>query len=425
MKKKNLFIILALAIGLLSIGGYHSYKIYQKHTQEPFSIIIATDIHYLSPDYRGEYFKEPSSMFDGKVIHYSPEYFDAFLAEIIEKKPKALILSGDITLNGSLKSHEEVAKKLSYVQDCGIDVLVIPGNHDVHSIAGDYTPEEPIVVESAYAEDFMKIYENFGPSQALNKDTNTFSYIYEASPTLRILMIDTNSLGKGLVPADTLSWMETQLKDAKRAGADVIAVSHHNLHIHNELLYFSYQMYNADEVLALYEKYDVKLSLSGHIHVQSIVSAETAPGTTVPEIAVGALSVCGTPYGELTYNGKELSYKTVKTDVSSYALAQNWTDENLLNFNNYSYWYFEEVARLQTFEGYKDSELETDKIQLLANTFAKINSAYFVGDDIDTDTLSAGIDLWSKNENGFFYKYIQSMLAEDKVNNQTITIRLY
>ena len=83
------------------------------------------------------------------------------------------------------------------------------------------------------------------------------------------------------------------------------------------------------------------------------------------------------------------------------------------------------MGRLQTFEGYKDSELETDKIQLLANTFAKINSAYFVGDDIDTDTLSAGIDLWSKNENGFFYKYIQSMLAEDKVNNQTITIRLY
>jgi len=218
--------------------------------------------------------------------------------------------------------------------------------------------------------------------------------------------------------------METQLKDAKRAGADVIAVSHQNLHIHSELLYFTYQMYNADELLALYEKYDVKLSLSGHIHVQSIVSNDTSPGTTVPEVAVGALSVCGTPYGEMTYNGKELTYQTVKTDVSSYATDQGWTDENLLDFNNYSYWYFEEVGRLQTFDGYKDSDLSTEEVTLLADTFAKINSTYFTGGDIDKDALSEGIELWSKQENGFFYKYIQSMLEEDSVNNQSIIINL-
>ena len=92
---------------------------------------------------------------------------------------------------------------------------------------------------------------------------------------------------------------------------------------------------------------------------------------------------------------------------------------------NYSYWYFEEVGRLQTFDGYKDSDLSTEEITLLADTFAKINSAYFTGDDIDTDVLSEGIALWSKNENGFFYKYIQSMLEENNVENQTITINLY
>ena len=43
----------------------------------------------------------------------------------------------------------------------------------------------------------------------------------------------------------------------------------------------------------------------------------------------------------------------------------------------------------------------------------------------EPSSMFDGIDLWSKNENSFFYKYIQSMLAEDKVNNQTITIRLY
>ena len=425
MKKKILFIGISLVcIIFISLGGLHLSRMMQKHSQEPISMIIASDVHYLSPDYRGTYFKEPSAIFDGKVIHYSSEYFDAFLSEVIEKHPKVLIISGDITLNGSVKSHEEVVAKLNAVQEAGIDVLVIPGNHDVHVTAGDYTPEEPVLVESTFAKLFMEMYEPFGPAQALSRDTETFSYVYEVTPFLRILMLDTNCINKGTVLPDTLRWMETQLKDAKRAGADIIAVSHQNLHIHSELLYFTYQMYNADELLALYEKYDVKLSLSGHIHVQSIVSNDTTPGTTVPEVAVGALSVCGTPYGEMTYNGKELTYQTVKTDVSSYAAQQGWTDENLLDFNNYSYWYFEEVGRLQTFDGYKDSDLSTEEVTLLADTFAKINSAYFTGGDIDKDALSEGIALWSKQENGFFYKYIQSMLEEDDVDNQNITIDL-
>jgi len=425
MKKRFLLTTILGIIGALVIfGGQYFQKFFIRQTREPISMIIASDIHYLSPNYRGEYFKDPASYFDGKLTHYSPEYFDAFLAEVVEKQPKVLILSGDITLNGSIKSHEEGVDKLNAIEATGIDVLVIPGNHDVHSVAGDYTPEEPIVVESAYTEDFMTMYENFGPSQAISRDENTFSYIYEVSPSLRILMLDTNSLEKGSVSDETLTWMEIQLKRAQRSSADIIAVSHQNLHIHNELLYFSYQIYNADELLALYEKYDVELSLSGHVHVQSIVSEDTTPGTTIPEVAVGALSVCGTPYGELTYNGKELSYETVKTDVSYYALKQGWTDEHLLSFNDYSTWYFEEVGRLQTLDGYKDSELCSEDITLLADTFAKINSAYFVGDKIDTATLSEGINLWNQNQNGFFYKYIQSMLKENDVDNQNLRIIL-
>ena len=425
MKKKILIItLLTLSVIIAVFGFQHLYRTIQKQSQTPISMIIASDIHYLSPDYRGEYFKEPSAMFDGKLTHYSPEYFDAFLAEVIEKQPKVLILSGDITLNGSVKSHEEVVKKLNDVQEAGIDVLVIPGNHDVSSPAGDYTPSEPVIVDSAYPAYFMEAYESFGPAKAISRDNDTFSYIYEATPYLRIVMLDTNSLSKGSVSDDTLLWLETELKKADKAGIDVIAVSHQNLHIHSELLYFSYQIYNADKLLSLYEKYDVKLSLSGHIHVQSIVSKDTTPGTTIPEVAVGALSVCGTPYGEMIYDGKTIQYNTVKTDVSAYATEQGWTDENLLNFNSYSTWYFEEVGRLQTISGYEGSDLSTKEIHLLADTFAKINSAYFTGDDIDTDSLSNGIDLWSKNQDGFFYKYIQSMLAEDGVNNQSVTISL-
>lgn len=409
---------------VLCISGIFLFHRYKKQTQEPVSIIIASDIHYLSPEYRGEYFKEPSAIFDGKLTHYSPEYFDAFLGEVTQKKSQILILSGDITLNGSMKSHKEIVEKLKTVQDTGTQVLVIPGNHDVNSTAGDYTPSEPIIVENTSEKDFMHMYETFGPMQALSRDAKTFSYIYEVSPFLRLLMLDTNSLSKGIVDTDTFTWMEAQLKDAKRAGADVIAVTHQNLHIHNELLYFSYQLFNADELLALYEKYNVKLNLSGHIHVQSIVSNTTESDITIPEIAIGSLAIPGAPYGELTYDGKTISYQTVKTDVSAYASSQNWTDENLLSFDQYSAWYFKEVGRLQNYENFSELDMSEAEKDLLANTFSDINTHYFLGEKFDTQKFTEGITLWSKQENSFVPRYIETMLQEAEVENQKLIIDL-
>ena len=74
MKKNKLlkicFSIIGIAFAVILFIQWGKYQDYlqKKHNQEPFSIIIATDIHYLSPDYRGEYFKEPQSIFDGKII---------------------------------------------------------------------------------------------------------------------------------------------------------------------------------------------------------------------------------------------------------------------------------------------------------------------------------------------------------------------
>lgn len=420
MKKKILLIITIIFMAVLLIsGGKYVYRNIMKQSQTSISMIIASDIHYLSPDYRGNYFKEPNAMFDGKLTHYSSEYFDAFLAEVIEKHPQVLILSGDITLNGSQKSHKEVTEKLEKVQEAGIDVLVIPGNHDLRTTAGDYSSETPVVVESTDVALFSEMYEDFGPTQAISRDENTFSYVYEATPYLRILMIDTNSIVKCQVETDTLAWIEAELKDAKRAGADVIAVTHQNLHIHNELLYFSYQLYNADKLLALFEKYSVDLNLSGHIHVQSIVT-----DSSLPEVAVGSLAICGTPYGEITYDGKQISYTMAKTDVSSYALSNGWTDENLLDFENYSTFYFEEVGRLQNYASFAETDLSEDEKALLADTFAKINTHYFLGEPFDVAEYSAGIELWKKQENDFTSRYVETMIKEAATGNQTLTIKL-
>ena len=106
--------------------------------EEPYippRLILATDLHYqsaLAGD-GGEAFRLFVERSDGKVVQYLPELLEAFLDEVIEERPSALVLSGDITMNGERLNHEELAARLKRVQDAGIQVLVIPGNHDINN----------------------------------------------------------------------------------------------------------------------------------------------------------------------------------------------------------------------------------------------------------------------------------------------------
>lgn len=48
---------------------------------------------------------------DGKLALYVWEITDAFLDEVVERKPQTLILSGDLTLEGERGSHEALASQ--------------------------------------------------------------------------------------------------------------------------------------------------------------------------------------------------------------------------------------------------------------------------------------------------------------------------
>ena len=102
-------------------------------------------------------------------MEYLPELLDAFMDQVIEENPAALVLSGDITMNGEKINHEELAEKLKKVQDAGIPVLVIPGNHDINNtnasvyFGAEKTPADPVTPE-----EFYNIYHMYGYDQAIS-----------------------------------------------------------------------------------------------------------------------------------------------------------------------------------------------------------------------------------------------------------------
>ena len=404
--KRTLSLLLSILLLLPSLASCGRRKL-----DEPIEFIIANDIHYISPTILGdgEFFRNPTGRADGKVVHYITDITDAFIAEVIEKKPQALILAGDLTLNGAIVSHSELANKLAAVKNAGIDVLVIPGNHDFDQTAVDYSGDSLKEAEGSSASDFYEIYDPLLP-ETVSREEGTFSYIYEASDDLWVLMLDTNTYAECYVMESTFKWAEEQLGIARESGIDVIAVSHQNIYEHSDLLSFGYQLYNGTNLQSLYEKYSVICNFSGHIHVQSIIDED------LPEIATSSLSVTGLHYGKITYNVKMLNYSAETLGVAKEA-------EGYADFSEYATYFFEKIAIGQAHDALGDSGLSRSEIELMAKTYAEINSAYFEGKKIDPKSYAEGIDLWRTKSDSFISRYIDSMLENTK-KEQSIKIRL-
>lgn len=172
---------------------------------------------------------------DGKVVTYIEQIVDAFLEEVIAQKPDMLILSGDLTLDGEKKSHEELAGKLYSVQNAGIPVLVIPGNHDINNHhAAEYRGNDRFPAEFTTPREFRDIYGDFGYNEAISQDRTTLSYVYEMDEYNRLLMLDTCQYQQkarvgGAILSDTYDWIDEQLEEAWDDGMNIVPVAHHNL----------------------------------------------------------------------------------------------------------------------------------------------------------------------------------------------------
>ncbi len=254
---------------------------------EPPTLMLASDLHYMSSTTHddGKAFWSMVEHDDGKIDQYSEEMLDTLVETAIENHPTALALTGDITLNGERINHELLAKKLQKVQDAGIPVVVIPGNHDIQNknastYFGDKR-EKAEYLESG--KDFYDIYHEFGYDQSPNRDEASLSYVYPLDPSHWLLMMDSciyddGNHVEGRISDATLGWMETHLRVAKEHGIQVIVLAHHNLLQESRLFTTQCEMENGPEVTALLEKYQVPLYISGHLHVQRIREHVTGPG---------------------------------------------------------------------------------------------------------------------------------------------------
>ncbi|MBC1410961.1 metallophosphoesterase [Listeria welshimeri] len=400
---------------------------------QDLSIIETTDVHYFAPSLtdNGAAFKQYVAAGDGKQLAYSDEITDAFLEDVEAKKTDVLIISGDLTNNGEKTSHEELAKKLAQVEKAGIQVFVVPGNHDINNPwARKFEKDKQLPTDTITPTDFSKIYGDFGYKDAISSDDFSLSYLAAPSSKVWLLMLDTaiyktnmqqgTPTTEGGLTTGTLDWVKECSALAEKNGAKLIPVMHHNLTNHSDVIQRGFTINYNQQVIDTLTAGNMEFSLSGHIHTQNIRTAKSTDGKEITDIVTNALSVYPHKYGNITYSAKNknFTYQSQKLDIESWAKEHGKTDKNLLNFDQFDYdtfynsGYDKAIMDLMTSDAYKTYS-QSDK-EKMADTMGLNNMYFFAG---TAPPKSAGMALWDSAPNSFLKDYVLSTSNPPKNSN--------
>ncbi len=261
-------------------------------------IAVVSDIHVMAPSLLpagAENTTAWTSYYSGqrKMLQQSADLFDQFVETMSTEKPDILLITGDLTKDGELVSHKYVRGLQDDLQDengknedsglkkleaAGIQVYVIPGNHDFGAegnhtqFKADGTTENAPVLSTA---GFASFYTGYG--YGIDNDNNfvqdpngSLSYVAEIADGLYLLAIDSHN---GSVNDATLTWICDQAQVIRGAGKRVIAMMHHPLFPHitgAEFFATSYTVANYTTVRNALIAAGVNVILTGHFHTSDI-----------------------------------------------------------------------------------------------------------------------------------------------------------
>ena len=403
--------LLTLCAGLAFCAEGHA-----EASSSGFRAVIASDLHYIAPELTdgGPGYQQILKNGDSKFMPYVEEITDAFLDEVLADPPDVVLLTGDLTFNGAEISHRRLAGKLQRLEDAGIPVLVLPGNHDVYNEnAALYRGGSFERVPFASGESFAEIYRDFGPGEALSADSDSLSYVWQLNEQVWIMMLDENTAHDFCGLSDrSFQWIEAQLQKAREEGRFVLVAGHQNVFQHS-IFRGGYVIQGAQRLQELLRRYGVPLCLSGHLHTQHVQSED---GLT--EIATSALCSYPCQYAVLTAEDGQLRYGTRRLDLAAWAERNGRPDAVFQDFAGAAGAYMD-----AHFTPAGMAPLVDDPVlwaEMLAYLQA-LNRAYFSGDlreiaALDPDGRLAG--LWAE-ENGMTAWYLRSVLDEEG-NDHTV-----
>ncbi len=314
-------------------------------TASEIKIVVASDTHLMAPELviSGGAAIDNYVARDMRMIALSDDIMGAWVQDVIARHPQLVLLTGDLTKDGERASHQRMAGHLSHLEQAGIKVLVIPGNHDIsnpNAVLFDDASIRP--APTVTRDEFATIYADYGYRGTL-RDTASLSYVVEPVDGLVVIGIDSNldrdnrltARGDsadvyhngGRVAASTLQWIADRAGEAHAQGKQVMAMMHHHAVEHfdgEQSLLPRYVVENANALRSTLMASGVHNIFTGHLHV-SDVARHIADGDSITEVATGSLitypfayrEINVAPTGQVAIATHQLSASTLVPDLQA------------------------------------------------------------------------------------------------------------
>lgn len=277
--------------------------------QQSIQIAIISDLHVMAPQLlvnEGSAFDD-YLIRDRKMLRESSVILKTLVQDILQLHPRMVLVTGDLTKDGERVSHQLVAQELQRLVDAGIQVLVIPGNHDINNPdAKTYDGDSAVQVDTITRSEFADIYRNMGYDEQSRRDDGTLSYCRDVTDRLTILGIDAcmdrfntfvsrgdaqdHCKTSGHLDPATQQWLVEQAAAATASGRRVIAMMHHHLvpHFHMEdTLAAPYMTDDAGQLCRRLIEAGVHVIFTGHLHISDVSQSNHRQGVMV-EVATAA-----------------------------------------------------------------------------------------------------------------------------------------
>lgn len=380
-------------------------------TSSSLTFAVASDLHYLSPRLIASRESPALAFFlagDRKMILQGPALLHSFLDSLRAAKPDFLLVTGDLTKDGELASHEDMADSLQTLVDAGIRVFVVPGNHDVGMYGTSaYTANGSTTTQTVSAASFARLYRSCGYGKALSRDSLSLSYVAEISKGLRLVALDAcayrdNAQGSasrscGTLQQGTLDWLWKQLDLAHKAGADVVGAIHYGMLEHfegqsTESISFGYILSDNLSIARKMAEKGLHAIFTGHFHASDIVSAQVG-SSLFTDIETGSLVTPPCRFRTGTVSDGILSLHGHRINEIDYDLGDT-------SFVDYADRYLFRALVPSARSHLVEAGLSLDEASSLAPMTARAWMSHYAGNETDAtpDSTRARIAAWSASD---------------------------
>ena len=277
-------------------------------------LYVMTDIHlyskrnWLADPYKWERKATQMQMRESEEI--IREAFDIILND---PETDTVLITGDLTDNGEINSHEDLLKIFEEYTQKGLRILVTTSTHDYRelkktkyskvdqnkglSYGYDENYEYKRFIPCAKREDLRAWYAPYGRDKAVSEHVDSMSYTYDLDEKHRLIAINDDYIAneknshRGL-NEEQLNWIIEQADIATREGKKIVCFTHHPILTPSPI----YKLIGSHDIIAdniklanVLADNGINVIYTGHSHIHDIEYHKSENGNLLYDISTGAL----------------------------------------------------------------------------------------------------------------------------------------